>query len=278
MCGRYTSTSTVEQLVEVYEVDEVRTDQLALRWNVAPSQPVYAVAARRRRRDEGAVGVHRQLGTFRWGLVPSWAKDPSVGNRMINARSDSLAERPAFRAAFARRRCIIPADAFYEWQAPAPPNPGGAAPKRGKVPWAVRLRNDRPMAFAGLWEVWRDGADGGEVVRSCAVITTDANGLLAPIHSRMPVVLPATAWDQWLDPAFDDIEALAELLVPAPDEWFETFVVSSRVNAVANEGPELLEPAPPPETVDADADADADADGDRGAGVQAALFDAGAAS
>ena len=266
MCGRYTSTSSVEQLVEVYDVDDVRTEELPLRWNVAPSQPVYAVAARRPRGEKEGAGVRRQLGTFRWGLVPSWAKDPTVGNRMINARADSLGERPAFRAAFARRRCIIPADAFYEWQAPAGSGAPGPAAKRGKVPWAVRLRDGRPMAFAGLWEVWRDPAAEGELVRSCAIITTEANGLLAPIHSRMPVVLPARAWDQWLDPALDDTGALAHWLVPAPDEWFEAFIVSSRVNAVANEGPELLDPAPPPDGVDVPG---------AGASLQPPLFDSG---
>jgi putative SOS response-associated peptidase YedK len=289
MCGRYTSTSTAEQLAEIYQVDEVRTESLALRWNVAPSLPVYAVVDRRRPAAAGpdtvpggsdtdtvpGGSVFRQLGTFRWGLVPSWAKDPSVGNRMINARADSIQQRPAFRSAFARRRCLVPADAFYEWQVPPVAGvPGGPASKRSKVPWAVRRRDGQPMAFAGLWEVWKDRGGEGALLRTCTIITTEANDLLAPIHHRMPVVLPAADWDRWLDPDNEDLDALGTLLKPAPDEWFDAFIVSSRVNTVTNEGCELLDPAPPPEPWGGDIDVRGGASpADSKRHVQAPLFD-----
>lgn len=261
VCGRYTSTSRVEELIEAFEVDEVRlTESLPSRWNVAPSLPVYAVASQRSERTGGE--LRRLLGTFRWGLVPSWATDPAIGSRMINARADTVSTKGAFRTAFSRRRCIIPADAFYEWQVTGP---GASGRPRPKIPWAVRRRDGQPMAFAGLWEVWRDpeaaGGDDPDAgrLRTCAVITTDANRVVAPIRDRMPVILPSGVWDEWLDPASADLDALEALLVPAPDEVLEAFIVSSRVNSVTNEGPELLDPAPPP--------------GDGDPGAQGALFD-----
>jgi len=240
MCGRYTSTSTVEDLAKVFEVDEVRTDPLPPRYNVAPTLDVYAVAVRGRP-DEGK-GPHRALGTFRWGLVPSWAKAASVGNRMINARAEGIATKPAYRKAVARRRCLIPADAFYEWQRRVTADGRPA----GKLPYAICRRDGQPMAFAGVWEVWRDPADpDGEPLRSCAIVTAAANDLMAPIHDRMPVVLAPEDWATWLDPSSDLDHALG-LLVPAPSEWFEAYPVSTLVNTVANEGPQLLEPLPSP--------------------------------
>src|SRR5579875_1371560 len=163
MCGRYTSTSTVEDLASVFQVDEVRADPMPARYNVAPTLPVYAVALTRPKDDEVDKGPRRALGTFRWGLVPSWAKDPSVGNRMINARAEGIADKPAYRNAVARRRCIIPADAFYEWQRRTRADGKPA----GKLPYAVRRLDGRPMALAGIWEFWRpkDGPD-AEPVRS----------------------------------------------------------------------------------------------------------------
>jgi len=234
MCGRYTSTTAASVLAEVFTVDEIKTDELPVRFNVAPSQPVYAIAARRSR-HEGEIAP-RQLGTFRWGLVPSWAGDPSVGNRMINARAETVATKRAYRAALARRRCIIPADAFYEWQVVE------AGGHRTKVPHAIRRRDGRPLAFAGLWEVWHPPDGQQPVLRSCVIITSPANGLLAPVHDRMPVELPPAAWDGWLDPANDDVAALQRLLVPAPSEDFVMWPVTTLVNRADNEGPELLEP------------------------------------
>jgi putative SOS response-associated peptidase YedK len=237
MCGRYTSTSTATELATAFDVEEVRTEELPLRYNVAPTQPVYAVA-------EGRVEQGRrlrQLGAFRWGLIPSWAKDPSVGSRMINARAETVATRTAYRDALARRRCVIPADGFYEWQVTE-----DDSGRRHKVPHLIRHRDGSPLAFAGLWEVWRGDPDGSPL-RSCVIITTTANELLAPLHDRMPVVLPPEAWDSWLDRAHDDVPTLRGLLVPAPAVDFEAYPVGTLVNNVANDGPELARPAPPRE-------------------------------
>jgi putative SOS response-associated peptidase YedK len=237
MCGRYTSTTAASVLADVFGVDEIKTEELPPRFNVAPSQPVYAVAERRPGQEAGTAS--RQLGTFQWGLVPGWAKDPSGGARMINARAETVATRPAYRDALVRRRCIIPADAFYEWQKLTT-----ASGRAMKVPHAIRRADRGPLAFAGLWEVWRSPEAGAPPLRSCAIITTRANDVLAPIHDRMPVVLPAAAWAAWLDPSNHDVAALLGLLVPLPSDELELWPVTPLVNRVANEGPELLEPAP----------------------------------
>ena len=230
MCGRYTSTSTSEQVAAFFAAEEVKTEELPLRYNVAPSQLVYAIAERRRTDDQ----PQRQLGSFRWGLVPSWAKDPSIGNRMINARAETLSSRNAYKRALVRHRCIIPADAFYEWQIRE------LEGKRQKAPYVIRHRDGSPLAFAGLWEVWHDAED--QPLRTCVIITTEANRLLAPIHDRMPVVLPPDAWDEWLDPENQDVSRLQKLLVPAPAKEFEAYEISTLVNNVRHEGPELIAP------------------------------------
>jgi putative SOS response-associated peptidase YedK len=182
VCGRYTytSTSTAAQVAAFFAAEEIKTDELPLRYNVAPSQQVYAIAERRPR-DAGEEVV-RQLGAFKWGLVPSWAKDPSIGNRMINARAETLDTRNAYKRALARRPCIIPAGAFYEWQVRELDG------KRRKALYVIKHRDGSPLAFPGLWEVWHDAED--KPLRTWVIITTDANKLLAPIHDRMPVVLP----------------------------------------------------------------------------------------
>jgi putative SOS response-associated peptidase YedK len=206
---------------------------------VAPTVPVYAVAVSKRGTGDRS---HRTLGTFRWGLVPSWARDPAVGNRMINARSEGITAKPAYRAAVARRRCLIPADAFYEWQRRTGPDGRPA----GKLPYAVRRRDGQPMALAGLWEVWRpDDRPGTEPLRTCAIITTAANEVMGPIHDRMPVVLEVGDWAAWLDPG-TDMAVIGDLMAPAAAGILEAFPVSTRVNRVANDGPELLDPLPPP--------------------------------
>jgi putative SOS response-associated peptidase YedK len=239
MCGRYTSTSTPAELAALFKVEDVRAEELPARYNVAPSQLVYAIAERKPRDEDEQ--PQRQLGTFKWGLVPSWAKDPAIGNRMINARAETLATRNAYKAALARRRCIIPADAFYEWQVRE------SEGKKSKLPYAIRHRDGSPLAFAGLWEYWRDRDDpDAEPLRTCVIITTDANKLLAPIHDRMPVVLPPKAWEQWLDPGNEDVKGLQRLLVPAPPQEFEAYPVSTRVNNVHNDDPGLIEPNPEP--------------------------------
>jgi putative SOS response-associated peptidase YedK len=242
MCGRYTSTSTVADLESVFEVDEVRADPLPTRYNVAPSLPVYAVALTRPKPEEGDKGPRRALGTFRWGLIPSWAKEPSVGNRMINARAEGIAEKAAYRRAVSGRRCLIPADAFYEWQR----RTGRDGRPAGKLPYAVRRRDGQPMALAGIWEVWRDPSQpDAEPVRSCAIVTTRANALMEPIHDRMPVVLEREDWAAWLDPA-TDMAVIEGLMVPAAEGILEAYAVSSQVNDVKHEGPHLLEPLPEP--------------------------------
>ena len=238
MCGRYTSTSAPADLARVFDVapDDVKAAELPLRYNVAPTQEVYAVATRRPRED--GEKPRRQLGAFRWGLIPYWAKDASVGNKMINARAEGIEGKSAYKRALVRRRCIIPADAFYEWQV----RPGGA--KRGnKAPYVIRHKDGSPLAFAGLWELWRppDQPD-AEPVRSCVIITTEANDLLAPIHDRMPVILPPAVWDQWLDPDNEDLTVIRGLLLPAPSDDFDVYPVSTQVNDVAHEGPELVTP------------------------------------
>lgn len=230
MCGRFVSVSSPDLLAQRFHTDEVALADGAkpADYNVTPRAQIYVV----RRRKTGET----QLSTARWGLVPSWAKDPKVGDRQINARAESVATKPAYRRAFERRRCLIPADGFYEWQR--------AQGKRRKQPVFIRARDGEPLALAGLWEVWREN-EADDWLRSCAIITTDANELLAPIHDRMPVILPESAWEGWLDPDNHDRDALARLLVPAPDDALELWPVSERVNSPGNNGPELLEPVDP---------------------------------
>jgi len=177
----------------------------------------------------------------RWGLVPSWAESPAIGDKLINARAETITEKAAYKRAFARRRCIIPADAFYEWRPSK--RVSGAGPKR--QPYLVHRRDGDPMAFAGLWEIWRDPAvadddDHDAWVRSCVIVTTQANAVLEPIHARMPVVLDEAAWDPWLDPATDDVAMLQDMLRPAPAEWLELYPVSTRVNTPANNDADLV--------------------------------------
>ena len=228
MCGRYTSRTPAADLAAYFGVDEVVAPDLGARFNVAPTDETYAVA-------ESSDG--RRLGTFRWGLVPFWAKDVKVGAKMINARAEGLVDKPAFRRPFERRRCIIPADGFYEWER--------VSAKR-KQPWYITRADGKPMAFAGLWESWRPvkGSDEGKI-RSCVIITGEPNEAVARLHDRMPVMLPPEVWDVWLDPANDDVVSLQGLLVPAPSELLELVPVSTAVNTVTNDGPELIEPIDP---------------------------------
>jgi putative SOS response-associated peptidase YedK len=249
MCGRFVTASSPALLAERFHVDEVKVDDDEPNYNVAPRALVMAV---RQRDDE------RVLSRLRWGLVPSWAKDVSMGDRMINARAETVVTKPAYKRAFAKKRCIIPADGFYEWKVVGPPSTPKGRPK--KQPMFVHRRDGEPLAFAGLWEVWRvpdgpDGVKGGAAaidgvgddgwLRSCVIVTTSANDLLSPIHERMPVVLPESAWPAWLDPANDDTDALRRLLVPAPDDIFEVWPVSAAVNKADNNTPDLVRPVPP---------------------------------
>jgi putative SOS response-associated peptidase YedK len=232
MCGRVVSTSTPAMLAAWMDVDDIKVeDPPPERFNVAPSLPLYAVATRRT--ADG--GSRRQLGMFVWGLVPSWATGPKLGNKLTNARAETVATKPAYREAFARRRALIPVDAFYEWRRL------GTGPA-AKQPFAIRRRDHQPMAFAGVWEVWRDRVDpGAPLLRTCSIITTRANELMAPIHDRMPVVLPADCWDRWLDRDTDPAD-LAALLVPCPPDALEAWPVSTLVNRAVVDQPDLLDP------------------------------------
>jgi putative SOS response-associated peptidase YedK len=186
------------------------------------------------------------LSRLRWGLVPSWAKEVKIGDRMINARAETVASKPAYRRAFANKRCLIPADGFYEWKAGTA---AGGDKKPRKQPYFIHRKDGEPLAFAGLWEVWKVPDDrpdnekdlGGDDgwLRSCVIVTTTANELMAPIHNRMPVILPESAWERWLDPDEHDVDTLAELLVPADDALLEAYPVSTEVNNARNNGPEL---------------------------------------
>jgi putative SOS response-associated peptidase YedK len=235
VCGRFVTASSPALLAERLAVDE--TDESVEPdpepdYNVSPRRAVLAV-----REHDG----RRVMSRLRWGLVPSWAKNPSVGDRMINARAETLAARPAYRSAFADKRCIIPADGFYEWK--PVPSLDGARPR--KQPYFIHRRDGEPLAFAGLWEVWKIPEGTEDLVtrdgwlRSCVIVTTTANALLEPIHNRMPVILPETAWAQWLDPDQHDTTALAEFLVPADAQLLEAYEVSTRVNDARNSGSDL---------------------------------------
>lgn len=257
MCGRFTIVSPTNRIVSQFEVDEVddSVGESGPDWNVSPRRMVLAV----RDHDD-----RRVLSRLRWGLVPGWAKDVAIGDRLINARAETLAEKPSFRRAFARKRCLIPADGFYEWAAVPV---AGAKPR--KQPFYVHRRDDAPLALAGLWETWKvpEGTslptpDGW--LRTCTIVTTDANAVLAPVHHRMPVVLERAAWDEWLDPDVDDVGALARLLRPAADDRLVLHAVSTKVNGSRANGPDLIEPIEPiepVEPVDAGDAGDAPADG-----------------
>jgi putative SOS response-associated peptidase YedK len=227
MCGRFVSASSPDEIARYFDA-EAPEALLEPSYNVAPTNDVYAVLS------DGGV---RRLDAFHWGLVPIWAKDPRQGSKMINARAETLAAKNAYKPAFKRRRCIIPADGFYEWTKV----PG----QKTKQPHFIHRPDGEPLAFAGLWEVWRGPDKQGDPLRSCTIVTTSANETMQPLHDRMPVILPASAWEEWLDPANDDIETLGKLLVPAPPEIIVTHPVSTEVNTVRNKGAELIEPVDP---------------------------------
>lgn len=226
MCGRTTLTFSRDALAQLLDVDEVDAPELPISWNVAPTQPVYTVAT--------SSGGKRKLGALRWGLVPSWAKDPRIGTRLINARSETLTKRPVFRSLISTRRALLPVSGFYEWRRPVPGSPAL------KQPFYFHRADDEPLVFAGLWDLWLDAE--GRPLRSCTIITTTANGAVAPVHSRMPVVVPAGAWDEWLSPGPLGAGRLHELLAPAPDDLLDARPVGSAVNRAQNDGPELVNP------------------------------------
>ena len=219
MCGRYSLKADLEDVQRRFEFIANELTYLP-RYNIAPTQPVLTVT-----NDDA-----RKASYMRWGLIPSWAKDSTVGNRLINARAETVAERNSFRRAFVRRRCLVLADGFYEWQ-----RVGNA-----KRPMRIVMKSGEPFAFAGLWDSWRD--PNGEILRYCTIITTEANELLGPIHNRMPVILPREMESFWLDHDVDDPGALSSVLAPYPGEEMEAYEVSSLVNRPGSDGPEVVLP------------------------------------
>ena len=223
MCGRFTLELPAGLLAELFGLPE--PPFFPPRYNIAPTQQVAAV----RRRDEGG----NRLDFLKWGLIPSWAKDPSIGSKMINARSETISEKPAFRAAFKQRRCLVPSSGFYEWEAVC----------GKKIPQYLRLRNGSPMVFAGLWESW-SGPDGASV-ESCTILTTAANALIEPLHIRMPVILQPGDFATWLEPNPGDPEKLKQLCRPYPAGGMERWTVSTRANSPKYDAPDLIEPVLP---------------------------------
>lgn len=243
MCGRFAITKPGPDVNVWLGVDPTRLAELvaiamrasrpavlnepdpafAPRYNIAPTQPVAVIAG----------DAPDRIQFFQWGLIPFWAKDPSIGSKLINARAETLAEKPSFRRSFRERRCLILADAFYEWAA----EPG----RRGRTPICIRLRSGEPFAFAGLWDEWRSPE--GDLIRTCAIVTTTPNEMMARFHHRMPVILPRESRAAWLDRSTTDPAELQPLLTQYPAEKMECFAISTAVNNPRNDRPELLEPA-----------------------------------
>jgi len=219
MCGRFTLRTTPKILAEAFSLPEA--PDLFPRFNIAPGQTVAVV--RQKPQAEGW-----ELALLRWGLIPAWADDPSIGDRLANARSETAATKPSFRRAFRSRRCLVVADGFYEWQ----------RTNGRKQPYFVGLKNDRPFGLAGLWERWEKG---GEPVESCTILTTDANELMEQIHERMPVIIPPDQYGLWLDPRCQDAEKLAMLLRPHPSKDMLAYRVSTVVNNPKNDGVKCVE-------------------------------------
>jgi putative SOS response-associated peptidase YedK len=243
MCGRYASSRRPEDLVEEFEIDKVQVaEPLPPDYNVAPTKQVYAVVQRPADPHDEHGASERQLRSVRWGLVPFWAKDPSVGNKMINARMETVHEKPAYRRPFASRRCLLPADGYFEWYATEQKTKAG---KPVKQPFFIHPADGGVLAMAGLYEVWRDKTrdddDPQRFLWSCTVITTSAEDSVGHIHDRMPLMVERDRWASWLDPSVDDPDTLKQLLVPAAPGRLEAYPVSTAVNSVRNNGPELLD-------------------------------------
>ena len=219
MCGRYTQTKSGEAIAKTFNLSSTPNPQP--RYNIAPTQPVGAIA---QREDD------REYRIFQWGLVPSWSKDPNIGSRMINARSETVAEKPSFRAAFKRRRCLVLADGFYEWQRTS----------GKKQPYYVQVEDQEIFGFAGLWETW-EGGD-GSYLESCTILTTEPNGLMETIHNRMPVILHPDDFDLWLDPSLQDGRHVQHLLCPYEEKKMTAYAVSTVVNNPRNEDSVCVEP------------------------------------
>jgi putative SOS response-associated peptidase YedK len=221
MCGRYTLKTPVERISEKFQFPQVIP--LKPRYNIAPSQPVAVV---RLLPDD----TDRKLAMLRWGLLPAWVKEPTKVQQPINAKAQTAAEKPMFRDAFKRRRCLVPADRFYEWK-----QDGGR-----KQPVYIHLKDGEPFAIAGLWEHW-EGQD-GEVIESCTLLTTEPNDMLAPIHNRMPVILDPKDYARWLDPGLQEADGVKPLLRPYPSDLMTAYSISLRVNNPKNDDSQCLEP------------------------------------
>ena len=228
MCGRFVSSNSPDKIAEFFgasfETPAGETEALPANYNVAPTNDVYAVTA-------DAEG-HRHVEVFRWGLVPSWAKDVKIGSKMINARAETVAEKPAFKGLLKKHRLLVPMDGFYEWKAAKPV----------KQPMYVHRVDGEPLAVAGLWAAWRDKAGPADApwLHTCTVMTTAANSTMEPVHDRMPVILPERLWATWLDPTFQDLDELTKMLQPAADDLLTMHAVSTEVNSVRNKGAELI--------------------------------------
>lgn len=219
MCGRFSLGQSGRAIAEAFQLPT--EPAIAPRYNIAPTQPAPVILA---------TSEERQFQLLYWGLIPSWAKDPKMGARMINARSETVSEKPSFRAAFKRRRCLVLADGFYEWQRST----------TGKQPFYFLMESHQPFAFAGLWEHWQ-GADGSEIT-SCTILTTEANELMHSLHDRMPVILEPQEYDRWLDPTFQDPVVLQSLLRPYASDQMTSYAVSPRVNSPKYDYPGCIEP------------------------------------
>lgn len=226
MCGRYTLRTPLKDVLTLFDLDPASLAVVPARYNIAPTQQVPAV-----RLD---LQGRRELAWLQWGLVPSWADDPAIGNQLINARSETIASKPAFRDAFRRRRCLIPADGFYEWKKQG----------RARQPFYIHLADQQPFAFAGLWESWRHGE---LAIESCTIITTDANSLLQELHTRMPVIVEPADYGKWLEEG-EDRDALKRLLTPYPADKMQLHPVSTVVNSPRHEGPQCIAAAGPEKT------------------------------
>ncbi|MEU3793840.1 SOS response-associated peptidase [Streptomyces fructofermentans] len=243
MCGRYASTRGPSDLVQQFQVTVWHPEEaLAPSWNVAPTDEVWAVLARAGRGADDPASVERELRPLRWGLVPSWAKDPKAGARMINARVETVHEKPAYRRAFVKRRCLLPADGFYEWE----PVKDEATGKTRKQPYFIRPEDDQVMAMAGLYEYWRDPEvkqddDPAAWLTTCTILTTEATDAAGRIHPRMPLALTPDHYEAWLDPHHQDPDDLRALLSQPAEGRLTTRPVSPMVNSVRNNGPRLLD-------------------------------------
>jgi len=232
MCGRFVSATSPGEIADYFGASSVGETLIEPNYNVAPSVQVPVVAER----SDG-----RRLDLMRWGLVPFWAKSVTIGNKMINARVETVTEKSAFRSAIKRHRCIVPADAFYEWTSVADPT----SKKPRKQPWCIQRRDEAPFAFGGLFEHWKDPDGDGTKIVSCTILTRAATEVIAPIHDRMPLMIPPAHWDSWLDPSLEDAADMLRTIEPPPDDLFQIYAVSTAVNNSRSSGVSLMDQVEP---------------------------------